>query len=164
MTIHCQFIAFLLPIHYVTLWRWQLSYMVGHVINPSTTFEHPMPIHSSVTSQVFHCIPLMLCLQTLRNVHAPSSCDLCIGGKFYPLIWNPQPHFVYSLRNFGGSTMKVTRVIWQNNALPRCTSICTQATWPWPSDPEQLSHMVGHVNKFATKLEDPMPIHSWVEL
>ena len=117
------------------------------------SYESSLPLHT--TDVVFTNIAQCTCAVVMWLVHR---------GKFYLLIWNPQPHFVYSLRNFGGPTMKVTRVIWQNNALPRCTSICTQATWPWPSDPEQLSHMVGHVNNFATKLEDPMPIHSWVEL
>jgi len=34
---------------------------------------------------------------------------LCIGGKFYTHIWNPQPQVVYSLWSFGGSTMKVNK-------------------------------------------------------
>jgi len=36
--------------------------------------------------------------------------DLCVGRKFYPHIWNPQPRFVYSLCSFGGSTMKVNKL------------------------------------------------------
>ena len=44
MTIRCLVTAFLLLIHYVTLWRCptdlgQWSYMVGHIVNPSITQE-----------------------------------------------------------------------------------------------------------------------------
>jgi len=33
------------------------------------------------------------------------SCDLCVGGKFFPHIWNPWPRFANSLYNFYGTTM-----------------------------------------------------------
>ena len=29
--------------------------------------------------------------------------DLCVGGKFFPHIWNPWPWFAYSLYNFYGA-------------------------------------------------------------
>ena len=44
--------------------------------------------------------------------------DLCIGGKFFPNIWNPWPRFVYSLCNPHCSTIKVNRVICQNSVRP----------------------------------------------
>ena len=44
--------------------------------------------------------------------------DVCVECKFYPHIWNPQPRFAYSLCNFGHSTMKIIKVICENNARP----------------------------------------------
>jgi len=44
--------------------------------------------------------------------------DLCVEGKFYPHIWNPQPRFAYSVCNFGPFTIKIIKVIYENNARP----------------------------------------------
>jgi len=76
MIIHYRVIAFLLQIHYLTLWpnRWlfdleQLLYMADHVVNPFIKFEDPMPIRSWLISHnVFHWIPLtshfwLLCMR-----------------------------------------------------------------------------------------------------
>ena len=44
--------------------------------------------------------------------------------------WNPRPRFAYSVCNFGGSTIKVIKVICENNARPcvkRCISFCACA-------------------------------------
>jgi len=54
-TIRCLVIAFLMLMHYVTLWPWpfdfgQSSYMAGHMFNPSTKFEAPTVICSGVMS------------------------------------------------------------------------------------------------------------------
>ena len=41
--------------------------------------------------------------------------DICVGGKFFPHIWNPWPRFAYSLCYFYGDTIKTNGVIRQNN-------------------------------------------------
>jgi len=44
--------------------------------------------------------------------------DPWVGGQKQLHFWNPRPWFVYSLCNFGGSTMNVIKVICENNAGP----------------------------------------------
>ena len=44
--------------------------------------------------------------------------DPWIGGQKRLHFWNPRPRFVYSLYNFGGSTMTIIKVICENNARP----------------------------------------------
>jgi len=44
--------------------------------------------------------------------------DLCVGGKFFPHIWNPWPPFAYWLYNFYGATIKTNGVISQNSPWP----------------------------------------------
>ena len=43
---------------------------------------------------------------------------LWVGGQKQLHSWNPRPRFAYSLCNFGGSTMKVIKVICENNSRP----------------------------------------------
>jgi len=77
--------------------------MAGYVINPSIKFEDPTAIRSWVmSSDISHRIPLTMRLQPLRmrRITWP-----CVGGKFFPHIWNPWPRFAYSLYNFYGATM-----------------------------------------------------------
>ena len=44
--------------------------------------------------------------------------DPCVGGQKQLHFWYAGPRFAYSLCNFGGSTMKVIKVICENNARP----------------------------------------------
>jgi len=44
--------------------------------------------------------------------------DPWIGGQNQLHFWNPRPRSAYSLCNFGGSSMKVIKVICENNARP----------------------------------------------
>jgi len=44
--------------------------------------------------------------------------DPWVGGQKPLHFWNARPRFAYSLCNFGGSTMKVIKVICENNARP----------------------------------------------
>ena len=56
--------------------------------------------------------------------------DSCIGDQKQLHFWNPRPRFAYSLCNFRGSTMKVIKVVCENNALPcdkRRMSFCACA-------------------------------------
>jgi len=41
-----------------------------------------------------------------------------VGDQKKDTFWNPRPRFAYSLCNFGGSTMKVIKVICENNSRP----------------------------------------------
>ena len=96
----------------LTFWPFEFepwSYMAGHVTNLATKFEDPMPIRSWVTS---------------FNV------SRWVGGQKQLHFWNARPRFDYSLCNFGGSTMKVIKVICENNARPcvkRRMSFCAHA-------------------------------------
>jgi len=44
--------------------------------------------------------------------------DLWVGDQKQLHFWNPWPRFAYTLCNFGGSMMKVIKVICENNARP----------------------------------------------
>ena len=69
-----------------------------------------------------------------KCVRAHSACaesrDLWVGGQKRLHFWNPRRRFAYSLCNFGDSTMKVIKVICENNARPcvkRRMSFCACA-------------------------------------
>jgi len=57
---------------------------------------------------------------------------------------------------------------WYDHPLLRYSVfVCWYVTWPCdldlsPFDLKQLTYMAGHVTNLATKIEDPMPIRSWV--
>ena len=58
------------------------------------------------------------------------SYDPWVGVQKQLHFWNARPRFAYSLINYGGSTMKVIKVICQNNARPcvkRRMSFCACA-------------------------------------
>jgi len=62
--------------------------------------------------------------------------DLCVGGKFFPHIWNPWPRFAYTLCNFYGATIKTNEVIRQNNVWPcakdhTALSACAKSCHHW---------------------------------
>jgi len=44
--------------------------------------------------------------------------DSWLRGQKQLHFWNPRPRFAHSLCNFGGSTMKIIKVICENNARP----------------------------------------------
>jgi len=86
----------------------QVTYMAGHVTNIDTKFEDPTPIRSSVMSyNVSRC-----------HCACAKSRYPWVGGKKRLNFWNSWPRFAYSLCNFGGSTIKVIKVICENNARP----------------------------------------------
>jgi len=117
-TIRCLVIELLLLIRYVTLWPWHLTFwpwsVGGHVVNPSTKFEHPYsyPFLSHEFWHLPYRIPLTVRLQPLRM---SISRDLRVGGKFFPHIWNPWTRFAYSLYSFYGAAIKINKVIRQNS-------------------------------------------------
>jgi len=90
--------------------------MAGHVVNPSTKFEDPVPIRSWVmSSDISHRIPLTMRLQPLRmrRITWPTR-----RGKFSAHIWNLWHRFAYPLHNFYGATIKTDGVIRQNSVWP----------------------------------------------
>jgi len=96
----------------------QLSYMAGQVANPATKFEDPTTISSWVTSyNVSRWLPLKMRMRPLRvrRVTWPVS-----RGWKRLRFWYAGPRFVYSLYNFGGSTMNIIIVI--------CTP-CVKNVW-----------------------------------
>ena len=108
MLIHCWVKSVLcLVIRYVTLWPWRLTLSSCHkwlvtcpTLPPSLKtlrlFVLELSVITSSSGCHWHCVS-DFCACAI-------SCDLCVRGKFYPCISNPQPRFVYSLCNFSGST------------------------------------------------------------
>ena len=94
----------------------QLVYMAGHVTNFATKFEDPTPIRSWVMRySVSRWLPLRMRTRPLRmrRITWPMS-----SGWKRLHFWNPRPRFAYSLYNFGGPTMNIIKVIYENNARP----------------------------------------------
>ena len=124
ITIHCRVIAFLpadtsrdfvtLTFDLLTLnscYAWG-----GHVTNLATKFEDPMPISSWFMShKVSRWLPLKMRTRPLRMRQI--TWPVCRGSKQLH-FWYAGPRFAYWLCNFGGSTMKVIKVICENNARP----------------------------------------------
>jgi len=103
----------------------QLSYMAGHVINPATKFKEPATKRSWVTSyNGSNWLPLKMRTlpQRMLRITWPVS-----RGQKQLHFWNPLPRFVYSLCNFGGSTMKIIKVICENNARPALKNVRVSA-------------------------------------
>jgi len=117
-----QLPSFCLLICQVTLWPWpfdleQMSYMASHVSNLATKYENPMPIRSWVMSyNVSRWLPLKVRTRPLRMRQITS--HVSRGSKTITFL-ECSTRFAYSLCNFGGSTMKVIKVICENNAAPR---------------------------------------------
>jgi len=115
----------------VTLWPWHLTFW------PWTAAVHggsrDQPCHRlsvldlwGITSPiVYHwkCV--------CGHCACAESRDLWVKSQKQLHFWYARPRFAYSLCNFGGSTMKVIKVICENNARPwvkRRVSFCSCAT------------------------------------
>ena len=129
-------ITLLLLIRYVTLWPWPLTFWLWSVVihggsrdKSPTKFEDPIRLSVlelwGLTSPIgyhWQCV----CSHCACTV----SRDLCVGGKFFPHIWNPWPRFASSLYNFYGATTKTNGVIRQDNVWPCAkdqTALCACA-------------------------------------
>jgi len=78
-------------------------------------YEHPLPLKLRVIT-----FPVGYHWKCVRGHCAcAESRDPWVGVQKQLHFWNPRPRFAYSLCNFGGSTMKVIKVICENNARPR---------------------------------------------
>jgi len=136
MTIQCRVIAFLSADHLtwpcdLDIWAFdleQLQCMAGYVANRATKLEDPMPIRSwFMAYNVSHWLPLKMCTRPLRMRRI--TWPVCRGSKTITFLY-ARPWFAYSLCSFGESTMKVIKVICENNARPcvkRRTSFCACA-------------------------------------
>ena len=109
----------------------------------ATKFEDPTPIRSWVMSYNFSRW-LSMKMRTrplrMRRITWPVS-----RGSQQLHFWNARRRFAYSLCSFGGSTMKIIKVIFERNARPcakKHMSFCARV----------------HVTNLATKFEDPTPI------
>ena len=102
--------------------------MARHVTDLATEYEDPTRIRSSVMSyNVSRWLPLKMRTrpQRMHRMTRPVS-----RGLKTITFWNARPRFAYSLCNFGGSTMKVIKVICENNArlcVKRRMSFCACA-------------------------------------
>ena len=137
MTIHCRVVAFLKVCRRVTwpcdleLWSFDLEHMscmAVHVTNIATKYEDPTPIRSWVMSyNISRRLPLKMRtrLQRMRRITWPVS----RGSKTITFFVCSTPIYL-SICNLGGYTMKLIRVICDNNARPcvkRRMSFCACA-------------------------------------
>jgi len=105
-----------------------MSCMASHVTNTATKYKDPTPIRFWVMSyNVSRWLPLKMRTRLLRmrRITWPVS----RGSKTITFLYS-RPQFIYSLCNFGGSTMKVIKDICENNARPcvkRRMSFCACA-------------------------------------
>jgi len=136
MTIHCRVIAFLsadttrdlvtLTFDFLTL----NSCSWGRVTWPTLLPSLKTPCLSVLDLWVITS-PVGYPWECVRGYYAcAESRDSWIGAQKQLHFWNPRLWFAYSLCNFGGSTMKVIKVICENNAQPcvkRRMSFCACA-------------------------------------
>ena len=97
----------------------QLSYMAGYVTNLATVWVITFPI-----GYHWKCVRGYWACAESRNPW--------VGGQKQLHIWNARPRFTYTLCKCGGSTMKIIKVICENNARPcvkrrTCMSFCACA-------------------------------------
>jgi len=120
---------------HVTLWPWlwpfdleQVSFMAGHVTNLANKCEDLTPISFWVMS--YNVSPWLLLKMRTRPLRMRRITWLVSRGQKQLHFWNARPRFAYSLCNFGGSTIKVIKVICENNArlcIKRRMSFCAYA-------------------------------------
>jgi len=127
MIINCRVIAFLsadtsCDLVTLTFDLEQMSYMASHVINLATKYDDPTPVRSSVISYNVYRWLIWKCVR--HHCACAESRDPPVGGQKQLHFWNARPRFAYSLCNSGGSTMKVLKVICENNARP-----CVKTLW-----------------------------------
>ena len=97
-----------------SLQRWVL--LPRQLTNPATKFEDPTTILSWVTS--FNGSNWYHWKCERGHSACAESRDPWVGGQKQLHFWNPRPRFTCSLCNFGGYTMKIIKVICENNARP----------------------------------------------
>ena len=89
------------------------------------------------------------------------------GDVFHRLLHFVSWKFaVFLLPVFILPTAPSSKLICPSTAELLC-SCCCYVAWPcdldfWPYDLDQVLYMAGHVVNIAKKLEDPMPIRSWI--
>ena len=92
----------------------QLQCMPDYVTNLATKLEDPTPIRSwFMRYNVSHLLPFKMRTRPLRMRRITWK---WVWGEKRLHFWNSRPQFAYSLCNFGGSTMKVMKVICENNS------------------------------------------------
>jgi len=135
MTIHCQVMAFLsadtardlvtLTLDLLTLNRCH-TWRVTWTTLPPTMKTLRLSV-LQLSYNVSRWLPLKMRTRPLRlrRITWPAS-----RGPKQLHFWNAPPRFASSLCNFDGSTMKVIKVICENNAMTcvkRCISFCASA-------------------------------------
>ena len=137
MTIHCRVIAFLSAdtsrdLVTLTFWHWRChTWRVTWPILPPSI----KTLRLSVLELWVITLPFGYHWKCVRGYCAcAESRDPWVGGQkqLHFLVYSTR--FAYSLCNFGGSTMKVIKVICENNAQPcvkRRMFLCMrEITWP----------------------------------
>ena len=124
MTIHCRVIAFLsadttrdlvtltydlLTLNSCSSWRVTWPTLLPSLKTPCLSVLDLWVIMSPV-GYPWECVR--------GHCACTESRDPWIGAQKQLRFWNPRLWFAYSLCNFGGSTMKVIKVICENNARP----------------------------------------------
>jgi len=124
MTLHCQVIAFLyadtsrdlvtLTFELLTLNSCHTWRVTWPTLPPSLT-----TLCLSVNELRVITLPIDYHWKCVRGHCAcAESRDPRVGGQKRLHFWNPRPWFACSLCNFGGSTIKIIKVICENNARP----------------------------------------------
>ena len=135
LTIHCRVIAFLSAntSHDLDLWSFDFvhtSCMASHVTNTATRYEDPMPIRSCVMSyNVSRWLLLRMRTRLLRMRRI--TWPVRTGSKkiTFLVCWTVYPDLPIHYAT-GGSTMKVIKVMCENNSrhcVKRRMSFCACA-------------------------------------
>jgi len=112
MIIRSLVIALLLLIRYVTVWPWPFTFWPWSVLLHGGSRRQPLhqvwrSYGYPFLSYEFWYLPYGYHWKCVCSHCACAvSRDLCLGGKFFPHIWNLWPRFAYLLYNFYGATIK----------------------------------------------------------
>jgi len=136
MTIHCRVTAFVsadtsrdfvtLTFDLLTLNSWSTWRVKCPTLPPSLKtlclYVHELRVITLPIDYHWKCIR--------SHCACAESRDPGVEGQKQLHFWNPRPRFAYSLFKFGGSTIKLIKVICENNARPcvkKTKSVCTCA-------------------------------------
>jgi len=119
------------PCDLVTFWHWTVEVHGGSRDQPCYQVWTLKTLRLLILDLWVITFPLGYHWECIRGHCAcAKSRDPWVGGQKQLNFWNPRPRFAYSLCNFGGSTMKVIKVICENNSRPcvkRRMSFCACA-------------------------------------
>jgi len=122
MTTHCRVIAFLSAdtsrdLVTLTFWPWTVVIDGGSRDQPCHQVWRPYD-YSLISYKLSRFQLITTENANAATAHAPNHVTREQGVKNNYIFGIPDNRFAYSLCNFGGSTMKIIKVICENNARP----------------------------------------------